>query len=759
MRRQVQLILSLVVLLGAVACGSEVATFPGSGGDGGVGASSGGGTTGGGGSGPGGEGGTSTGVGGGVLKGNGAPCDGAAECASGFCPGDDGVCCDAACDGTCEGCAASKTGAADGVCAPIGADSDPDGECSPAFCVGGMTTPAATCNGQGSCQTPPGLTCEPYMCDANGEVCLTSCGSPTDCAPGYTCDPNGACVAFKPLGDPCNGGAECDSGFCSDGVCCDQACSGSCDVCTVALGASQDGTCGPAPFATTGDPLCPGNQVCDGVGDACVAPCTASQNNKRSLGCEYYPTYMDAYPTATNNCFAAFVVNNWVSAAHIAVQYQGVTLNVPPFARIPNGSGPSLTYQPYDGNAGLPPGEVAILFLSGDDCPIGTAIPAGVQLQHQSGIGDAFRVSSDVPVAVYQMNPYGGGSAATTGASLLLPVDAWGDNYMLQTAQDVDIGIEPSLNIVAAVDNTTVTMRPVADVIGGGGLPSATQNNVFTFVLDAGEHAQLTQLVQLGGSVIQTSQPVGVLSGHRCMRAPLGTGFCDHAEQMLPPVRALGSEYVAVMQRPRSDEPGIWRAVGVVNGTQLSYSVDVGGPTSLNRGESVDFVTDVPFVVSSQNSSHPFMFFHLMSGASWTMLTDTTGYGDPDYVLGVPVQQYLSGAYNFFTDPTYPETNLVIVRRLQGGQFHPVDLDCAGVLGGWQDVGTYQWTRIDLTTGDFQDVGSCSTGRRTISSDGPFGLWVWGWGTPETATFTSFVSYGYPAAMSVADINNVTVAP
>ena len=36
--------------------------------------------------------------------------------------------------------------------------------------------------------------------------------------------------------------------------------------------------------------------------------------------------------------------------------------------------------------------------------------------------------------------------------------------------------------------------------------------------------------------------------------------------------------------------------------------------------------------------------------------------GDPEFVNIVPPEQYLS-QYTFFTDPTYPETNLVLTRE------------------------------------------------------------------------------------------------
>jgi len=148
-----------------------------------------------------------------------------------------------------------------------------------------------------------------------------------------------------------------------------------------------------------------------------------------------------------------------------------------------------------------------------------------------------------------------------------------------------------------------------------------------------------------------------------------------------------------------------------------------------------------------------------MSGSTWQ--PNLNGYGDADFVISVPPQQYMS-SYVFFADPTYPETNLVVVRaKDQKGMFHDVTLDCAGNLQGWKTIGDYEWTRVDLITGNFQNVGGCSTGRHEIKTDGGrFGLWVWGWGTPLTgAVFTQNVSYGYPGGMNVQPINEIVIPP
>ncbi|MBW2459914.1 MAG: IgGFc-binding protein, partial [Deltaproteobacteria bacterium] len=387
-------------------------------------------------------------------------------------------------------------------------------------------------------------------------------------------------------------------------------------------------------------------------------------------------------------------------------------------------------------------------------CPVASAIPSGVMVANQSGIGKSYRIESDVPVVAYQINPYGGGSAAVTGASLLLPTSAWDTNYVAINAYESGPH-NTSMNVVAHQDGTQVTMVPVAAVAGGGGLPATAANTPFNFTLNAGEHAQFTQAASLTGSVIQADKPIGFMAGSRCSFVPSGVYACDHCEQMIPPVRALGSEYVGVMHRQRGNEPAVWRILGAVDGTTLTWSTDVGGPAAVDQGQLVEFQTAVPFVVTSQDDDHPFLLMSHMSGGSTNGMG---GYGDADSVISVPPAQYMS-KYVFFADPTYPETNLVVVRAPHEGEFKDVNLDCAGNLTGWQAVGPYEWTRIDLITGDFQPVGNCSTGRHEMTSEGRFGLWVWGWGTTATSVFTAYVSYGYPGGMNVEPINQVVVPP
>ncbi len=528
---------------------------------------------------------------------------------------------------------------------------------------------------------------------------------------------------------------------------------------------------------------CSGAQGCDVATNTCINACQAAVNNKNSVGCEYYATHMDISGGASR-CFVAFVANTWNSDAHISVDWQGAPLTVASFARIPSGKGQSISYAPYTG--ALPAGQVAILFLGGDQgpvpgCPVTSAKGTSAMLTG-TGIGNSFHVTTDVPVVAYEMNPYGGGNVAVTAGSLLLPVSAWDTNYVASTASPDTAGT-PGVTIIAAQDNTQVSFLPKVTLAGGGSIPSGAANATVTFNLNKGQQAQIEQSTDLVGSIVSASHPVGVMAGNPCMNMPQGASYCDHGEQMLPPVRALGSEYVGVMYRPRHVEPAIWRVVGAVDGTSLAFSPAIGAsngypaaPTSINQGQIAEFATGTPFVVKSQDDKHPFMLFEYMSSSHWSGMTSTSaplcdvsswgGFGDPDFSVQVPPQQFLSH-YVIMTDPTYPETNLVLIRRPDAqNNFQDVKIDClTSPIGGWQTVGSYQWTRVDLQTGNFQDVNGCSNGRHELTSSAPFGLNVWGWGTPLTGdtgggpNFTCNVSYSYPGGMNLQPINSVVIPP
>jgi MYXO-CTERM domain-containing protein len=89
-------------------------------------------------------------------------------------------------------------------------------------------------------------------------------------------------------GVPCVTGAECMSGFCSDGVCCDSACGNGdpndCQACSVAAGAMADGTCAPVAMGTVcraSSGECDTDESCDGT----AVDCPADMNEPNGTTC------------------------------------------------------------------------------------------------------------------------------------------------------------------------------------------------------------------------------------------------------------------------------------------------------------------------------------------------------------------------------------------------------------------------------------------------------------------------------------------
>lgn len=175
----------------------------------------------------------------------GKSCSIGTDCASGNCA--DGYCCDTSCPGSCESCnQAGKLG----TCTPFAKGS-------------------------------AGKSCGSFTCSGTSGACSTTCATDLDCATNAYCNASGACVPQLARGGACDRNRVCSTGVCADGVCCNSACSGTCDVCSKALGATADGTCTFLPKSAT-PPAC-GASTCSGTSASCGTSC-AVDGDCSSLG-------------------------------------------------------------------------------------------------------------------------------------------------------------------------------------------------------------------------------------------------------------------------------------------------------------------------------------------------------------------------------------------------------------------------------------------------------------------------------------------
>jgi hypothetical protein len=244
----------------------------------------------------------------------------------------------------------------------------------------------------------------------------------------------------------------------------------------------------------------------------------------------------------------------------------------------------------------------------------------------------------------------------------------------------------------------------------------------------------------------------------------------ETSHNQVRPVSTLGFDYaLAPYETRRADlvpEVIPYRLVGTVDGTTLTYDPPIAGaPASLNEAQVVDFSTDQPFRVSSQGSDHPFAIAQLMTTANVPggsrpgattpgplMLTPPYPLGDEEFVPMLAPEQFRA-SYVFFDDPSYSTTNLTVTRRATAQGFADVTIDCLGVIGGWQPIGTsgqFEYTSVDLLRAAVPN-GTCAHGRQAASSDGTFGLVVWGLDT--------YASYGYLAGGNAAKLTDVVTKP
>jgi hypothetical protein len=235
-----------------------------------------------------------------------------ADCSSNFCA--QGICCNTRCDGVCQSCSvpgmrgtcsAVPNGALDptGTCRDQGAQScGNDGACNGAggcrkyaggticasqTCVNGTKTLVSTCDGAGTCVPGASFACAPYTCAADGANCNGACvgeGPSTMCQAPTKCMSGKCGQAAK--GQTCLDNSDCQSGLsCAGGVCCDRACGGSCESCTVAgsVGTCTAIGCQPGSTQTCG---MNGTQACTNAcqwgqctGQTCVGPATQACGN------------------------------------------------------------------------------------------------------------------------------------------------------------------------------------------------------------------------------------------------------------------------------------------------------------------------------------------------------------------------------------------------------------------------------------------------------------------------------------------------
>ena len=313
----------------------------------------------------------------------------------------------------------------------------------------------------------------------------------------------------------------------------------------------------------------------------------------------------------------------------------------------------------------------------------------------------------------------------TSDAAVAMPVDTYGTEYVVAGFPAVPLVAGAQFVLCAVQDNTSVTITPTVDMMGGplAGVP-------FTLSLMKGEGyygLALDPTQSMTGTWVVADKPVGLTNGSYCASVPNQVEFCDHIFEMAQPIAAWGDEFITA-NLPNRPGGSIYRILASEDSTTITQD----GTTmmTIDRGQFYEvgplagnhvFAADKPIYVVQYMTG---------SGSPGAVL------GDPSMCNMIPSQQYLKD-YTFATIGNNEFADHFIT-----------------VIAANADVGNLTLDGVAIPATDYTPVAGTiysvavmplAEGAHTTSSANGHAITVQG--------YNFFNSYCYPGGMSSEFIN------
>ena len=326
-------------------------------------------------------------------------------------------------------------------------------------------------------------------------------------------------------------------------------------------------------------------------------------------------------------------------------------------------------------------------------------------------------VTAGADVSVYGLNRI----KFTTDAFLGLPTDALGTTYRV-ISYDAAFGAGPEAAVVAAANDTTVTITPTAALTNG-----KPAGEPFEVELDLGEAYQMVASADLTGTLITSDKPVAAFGAHTCANVPVSKPYCDHLVEQLTPVDAWGRRFVTMPLATRSGGD-TFRVLAAEDDTTVSINGDP--VATLDAGGFHEQLIGGPAAV---NADKPILVVQYSNGSTF----DNT-VSDPFMVIVPPYEQFQEGytvatpasgfAHNFLNlvVPSAADAAVSLDGELLAEDtFHPIGN--SGLVGA----------QIEVGLGDHRIEGPL-----------PFGVIVYGFDADD--------SYGYSGGLAMGEVATVT---
>ncbi len=362
--------------------------------------------------------------------------------------------------------------------------------------------------------------------------------------------------------------------------------------------------------------------------------------------------------------------------------------------------------------------------------------------------------SNTADLAVYDLshNPY------TSDGSYIIPTIGWGTDYVVAAYGSLFEGggsygfdLPSTMMVVANQDSTVFSFTPPCDCRSStsgndAGDPNSTiivffADSTYTFTLNRGQCMEFMPVkseadtgFDMTGTIIHANKPVGVEGGSVCPNIPADYPYCDHVEEMIPPIRTWDETYYATspVQPPgeTQKDAAMYLFISSQPGqTILRQTCDSSLRTECIIPKQFGVFWDELSLGQKFTSTAPFLVVQYLNGATYP--DGNNGLGDPAEVVIPSRDQFTK--------------NVVFETPLSVGNIVPYDDyaqiicrvdDAKNVLFDHKGILGFGAVCIDDTFEIF-NIPHIAPSVHEVTSDSGVGVYIYGYGYDETYAWGS----------------------